>query len=175
MTQTERTIHPFIQHLYTVAQREDRRILAALRRGLGKAPGAAPEMFPHVVPWLPGDLYRQDEIAYYTIASLFAYHPKVTASGNMGDHLVAAQTTGREDALERRFVALLSAHSDDLPNILRQSVSFLASKEIPINWDALFRDIRLWGHPIRGEDVRKSWATSFWRYRTTNTDQAQSE
>lgn len=173
MTQSEQTIHPFIQYLYEIAKREDRRILAALRRGLGKAPGSAPEMFPYVVPWLPDGVSRQEEAAYYTIASLFAYHPLQIAAGNMGDHLAAAQETGKEDAIERRFVVLLTAHPDDLSNVLRQSVSFLAAKDIAINWDSLFWHIRLWGHPTRGDEVRRSWATAFWKYRKAEIEQAQ--
>ncbi len=164
MTQTEPQLHPFIQHLYQLGRAEDRRALAHLRRGLGKRPGAAPEMFPYVVPWLPPNLHPQEEAAYYAIAALFAWHPAIAASGNMGDHLAATKEKGREEAVERRFVALLAAHPDDLPEFLRQAISYLASKEIPVNWDRLFRDMRYWGHPDYGDRIRKQWAASFWRY-----------
>ncbi len=167
MSQAE--IHPFIAHLYALAQAEDRQALAHLRRGLGKKPGAAPEMFPYVVPWLPDPLFPQEEMAYYAIASLFALHPAITHTGNMGDHMAATVKPGREDAVERRFVALLAAHPDDLPDFLRQAISYLASKEQPVNWNQLFRDMRSWGHPDYGDAIRKRWATSFWRYRQQET------
>ena len=163
MSQAE--IHPFIAHLYALVQAEDRKALAHLRRGLGKKPGEAPEMFPYVVPWLPEKTHPQKEAAYYAIASLFALHPSIAASGNMGDHMAATVEPGREDAVERRFVALLAAHPDDLPNFLRQAISYLASKEVPVNWDRLFRDLRYWGHPDYGDAIRKRWATAFWRFR----------
>jgi len=165
MSQPDSQIHPFIQHLYSLAQREDRQALAHLRRGLGKKPGAAPEMFPYIVPWLPNNVHPQEEIAYYTIASLFAVHPAVTNSGNMGDHMTATAEKGREEAVERRFVALLAAHPDDLPDFLRQAISYLASKEVPVNWNRLFHDMRYWSHSDYGDRIRKQWATAFWRYR----------
>ncbi|HID33062.1 MAG TPA: type I-E CRISPR-associated protein Cse2/CasB, partial [Anaerolineae bacterium] len=121
MMQSNNQLHPFIAYLYALAQREDRQALAHLRRGLGKKPGAAPEMFPYIVPWLPSPLYPQEEKAYYAIASLFALHPAIVANGNMGDHMAATVEPGREDAVERRFVALLASHPDDLPDFLRQA------------------------------------------------------
>ena len=165
MSQNESNMHPFIQFLHQLAKTEDRAALAHLRRGLGKKPGAAPEMFPYVVPWLPTDVHPQEEAVYYTIAALFARHPSSTPTGNMGDHMAAARENGREDAVERRFVTLLAAHPEDFSDFLRQTVSFLASKEIPVNWNQLFRDMRYWSHPDYGENVRKRWATAFWRFR----------
>ncbi len=162
------TPHPFIAYLYSLAADEDRAALAHLRRGLGKPPGAAPEMFPYVVPWLPENPHR--EAAYYLVASLFALHPASAAQGNMGDHMAAARDGNNDQALERRFTALLSAHPDDLPNYLRQAVSYLKSKEVPVNWDQLFRDLQFWSHPEYGIQVRKRWATAFWRYRATRQE-----
>lgn len=162
MSEKEQQEHSFITYLGSLAQREDRRALAALRRGLGQRPGSTPAMFPYIVPWLR-EVSRRHEAAFYTVASLFAYHPKQTNKDNMGTHLAMAKETGREEALERRFVALLSAHADDLPAILRQTISLLASKDIPVNWTRLFQDMRSWDHPDYGDEVRKRWATAFWR------------
>lgn len=169
MSQSESNVHPFIQYLHQLAAAEDRAALAHLRRGLGKKPGAAPEMFPYVVPWLPTNVHPREEAVYYTIAALFAWHPSIALTGNMGDHMAAAREIGREEALERRFVALLSAHPEDFPEFLRQAISFLASKEIPVNWNQLFRDMRYWSHPDYGDNVRKRWATAFWRFRQQET------
>ncbi len=165
---SESSVHPFIAHLQSLAEGDDRAPLAHLRRGLGRPPGTTPEMFRYVVPWLPESPYPDQEAAYYLTASLFAMHPVSTEHGNMGDHMSAARDGKNEDALERRFTALLSAHPDDLPDYLRQAVSFLKSKEIAINWDQLFRDLQYWGHPEYGDRVRKSWATAFWRYRPSD-------
>ncbi len=161
----EKTVHPFIEHLQSLVAGEDRAALVALRRGLGRPPGTTPEMYRYVVPYLPGNPHPDQEAAYYIIAALFALHPLSTEQGNMGDHMAAARDGNNEDALERRFTALLSAHPDDLPDYLRQVVSYLKSREIPVNWGQLFRDLQFWSHPEYGDQVRKRWATSFWRYR----------
>lgn len=153
--------HPFIQYLESLVDRGDRSALAAMRRGLGTAPGSAPEMFRYVVPWLPEKLYREKESAYYLTAALFAYHPQVTKSGNMGAHMAQTGDPGGDNnATERRFTALLASHPEDLPVYLRQAVSFLKSKDVAVNWQQLFVDLQQWSHP-RGY-VQKNWAKSFW-------------
>lgn len=152
---------PFISHLESL--REDRGALACLRRGLGKPPGHTPEMFPLIIPYLPSEIEPWRETAYYLIASLFALHPESTNVGNLGDHFARARPPASEktvDAVERRFVALLSAHPEDLPFYLRQAVSFLRSKEVKINWHQLWKDTLAWGHPERY--VQRRWATAFW-------------
>ena len=75
-----------------------------------------------------------------------------------------------DEALERRFTALLSAHPDDLPKYLRQAISFLKSKEISINWEQLFSDLQAWGHAERRTNVQKSWARAFWGGRTAEVE-----
>jgi len=152
--------HPFVQYLLTLA--EDRAALAALRRGLGRPPGTVPEMFPYVVPHLPAQIHPNEEAAHYTLAALFALHPSHTPRGNMGDHLAQAATGATREAVERRFVALLAAHPDDLPEYLRQTISFLKAQEVPVNWDALFYALRYWDHPDYGERIRRQWARAFW-------------
>ncbi len=118
---------------YLESLREDRAALAALRRGLGQPPGSQPSMYPYVEPFLHPNI-RYLERAYYLIASLFAYHPQSGGSGNLGDHFALARAAQPDSAaVERRFVALLAAHPDDLPFYLRQAISLLRSKEIHIN------------------------------------------
>ena len=56
-----------------------------------------------------------------------------------------------------------AAHPDDLPFFLRQAVSFLKSKDVPINWHQLMRDINHWNHPDRF--VQHNWANAFWGYK----------
>ena len=170
MTQMTREPNAFIRRLQELATNQDRGALAALRRGLGRPPGAAAEMFRYVEPWLPERRSADQEAAYYLIASLFALHPKSVSEGNLGQHLASIRSKGKDDedkgdedkddALERRFSALLAAHPDDLPNYLRQAVSMLKSKETPINWDQLLRDVQAWDAPDRR--VQKAWARAFW-------------
>jgi len=164
--------HPFVEYLEGL--RQDRAALAALRRGLGQPPGMAVEQFPYVVPWLPRDASRPRQGAYFLVATLFACHPDPGGTGDMGNHMAQAQEAGRdESAIERRFTALLAAHPDDLPFYLRQTVSFLRSKEVPVNWHQLMRDVMAWGHPDRY--VQQRWARSFWGNRGQPRDTSEEE
>jgi CRISPR system Cascade subunit CasB len=153
--------HPFIAYLEALRDREDRGALAALRRGLGQEPGSAVEMFRYVVPWLPSQVSRQAEAAYYLVAALFAYHSSPGGEGNLG---AAFRRTldpqGDNTAIERRFTALLAAHPDDLPFYLRQAIGFLKSKERPVDWQQLLTDLLAWGHP--DGYVQRNWARAFW-------------
>ena len=169
MTQPAQEIHPFVNHLYSLGEKQNRGALAALRRGLGQPPGTVADMYRYIVSWLPNNVSRREESAYYLVAALYALHPKSTSTGNLGEHLVRTRKKDGDDALERRFTALLSAHVEDLPDYLRQAVSFLKSKDEPINWDQLFRDLRSWDAPDRR--VQKEWARSFWKTAQPSTDE----
>ena len=158
---TDQTTHPFITRLQALADKQERGALAALRRGLDQPPGTAAEMYRYVESFLPQVRSRAQESGYYLVAALFALHPKFTGTGNFGAHMRKCDPDGKNsDALDRRFTALLSAHPDDLPGTLRQSVSFLKSKEIPVNWNQLFWDLQNWDDEDRR--VQKKWASAFW-------------
>ncbi|GAB4535579.1 MAG: hypothetical protein Fur0018_25950 [Anaerolineales bacterium] len=153
----------FVAYLQSLAEKQERGALAALRRGLGQPPGQAPEMYPYVIPYLPAGLHPEGEAACYLLASLFAFHPESAAKGNMGDHMAAAaRQSPNSEAIERRFTVLLNAHPDDLPAYLRQTVSFLKAKGVPVNWEQLLRDLLYWAHPDYGPQIRKRWANAFW-------------
>lgn len=159
--------HSFTTYLRTLA--ENRGALAALRRGLGQPPGTVPDMFRYVVPLLPKDAFPGSwtERSYYLLAALYASHPATAPEGNLGNHFAAhldMQKPERNDAIERRFIALLTAHPDDLHIYLRQAISFLRSKdETPVNWHQLMWDVLQLGYPDRATAVRKRWADAFWR------------
>jgi len=151
----------FITYLEDLRDREDRGALAALRRGLGQPPGSAVEMYRYVVPWLPARATAHREAATYLVAALFGYHPAPGGSGNLG--AAFRRTLDQQEdatAVERRFAALLAAHQDDLDFYLRQAISYLRSKEVPVDWHQLFYDVLAWGHP--DGYVQKQWARAFW-------------
>ncbi len=159
--------HGFITYLEVL--KEDRAALAALRRGLGQPPGTVPDMFRYVVPLLPKDTYPGSwtEKTYYLIASLYALHPGNAPEGNLGDHFAATLDSNpdRNDSIERRFTALLTANPDDLHIYLRQGISFLKSKDEKgkVNWHQLMWDVLQLGHPDKATGVQKRWANAFWR------------
>jgi len=161
--------NPFIDYLEKLVRRQDRGALAALRRGVGKAPGAAMEMHPYVVPFLPSGRPWEEEF-YYLVASLFAYwHQGESAVAahppdNLGASLARLKTPDTGPSLEARFTALIKSHREDLPVHLRQAVGLLKSKDVPVHWQHLWRDLRHWDR----EDgcVQRAWAKSFWGVKT---------
>jgi CRISPR system Cascade subunit CasB len=153
---------PFVTYLQSL--REDRGALAALRRGLGQPPGTEREMYRYVVPWLPSEPRPQQESVHYLVAALFGYHPQGGGAGNLGRAFARTVAAGdNTTAVERRFTALLTAHVEDLPFYLRQAISFLKSKEVPVDWHQLFTDLMAWDHPDRY--VQQQWARGFWARR----------
>lgn len=172
----------FIEYLRGLVEREELAALAALRRGLGKEPGAAPEMYPYVVPFLPERSTIYHEAPYYLVAALFAWHQQDWPSddsyrSNLGASLARLRwEQARErgdgapeqgDSTERRFVALLSSTRDDLPYHLRQMIGLLRTKEVRVNWLQLLYDIRFWDDD---RSVQRRWASAFWGQ--TATDQS---
>lgn len=155
----------FIEYLERIRDGSDqsraRAVLATLRRGLGKEPGEDANVMRYVVPWLSEDAPPWRERAYYLIAPLFALHPESGGAGDMGKHFAAVrQGKQSEEAVERRFTALLSTHEDDLAYHLRQAVSLCKANHVPIDWRQLFQDVQGWSHPNRW--VQRNWARSFW-------------
>jgi CRISPR system Cascade subunit CasB len=159
----------FVRSLGALMERGDRAALAALRRGLGKPPGAVTEMDRHVVPWLHGDQPGPHDAAFYLVASLFAaWHQGRDAveefSGSLGKSLraVAHADPERRAGVERRVMALLASHSEELPTHLRHAVSLLRSREVPVpvDWSRLLRDLERWDHSDRV--VQRRWARDFW-------------
>lgn len=162
----ERRNEPFIEYLEK--HRDDRAMLAELRRGLGRNPAEAPSMFPYIVPFIGTSTYANREANFYLIASLFALHPVSAKSGNMGDHLRGlAQNLGDDAATTRRFVQLLNQHREALVTPLRQHISLLKSKEIGVNWHQLFYDLTYWDHDDRF--VQKQWAGAYWQPKSDNS------
>ncbi|RLC41268.1 MAG: type I-E CRISPR-associated protein Cse2/CasB [Candidatus Coatesbacteria bacterium] len=179
----------FINYLKSLVEDERKRgALAALRRGISGPPGTVPDTYPYVVPNLPTQISPDSRYAipYFLVASLFALY--FTGKGreqlkseeeyNLGRAFRLAEEEdkkqsdkpekkGKDDkdkgsSTERRFVALLNAHYDDLHNHLRHAISYLRSKDIPIDWQKLLKHIVNWNHPDRW--VQKELAKGFWGY-----------
>lgn len=156
-----KTENRFINYLYGLVdpKRQDRAALAHLRRGLGRKPGAAMEMYPYLGQFLPNERSPRYENAIFIVAALFAYYPDAPkTSGNLGASL--RRLKDDSDSIEKRFVALLNAEADELPNYLRQIIGLLKSKDVAVNWEKLFDDVRQWSNDNRYVQAR--WARSFW-------------
>jgi CRISPR system Cascade subunit CasB len=164
MTETQTHEEAFIGFLSKLHRDENRAALAALRRGLGKPVGAAPQMFPYLVPWVPSSPSRSREEAFYLVASLFAWHPHGWTGDARDTNLGASFAILARDrggtSVERRFVALLGCDREDLPEHLRQTIGLLRASDVPVNWSALLHDLQRWGWESRM--VQRAWASRFW-------------
>lgn len=141
----------FIAYLEAFVEKEERGMLAALRRGLGKEPGTVAEMHRYVVPWLPDDDASDWQAnRWYIVASLFALHQgNWTSSGegrrlNLGASFSQLRQKTDSDSIERRFIAMLNCDADDLPQHLRHAISLLKSHEVKVDFAQLLRDLRWW-------------------------------
>lgn len=172
---TERELR-FIAYLQSLVDAEDRAALAALRRGLGGPPGAVAEQYPHVVPWAPNGGPRWHEEIYYLVAALFAAHQGIWTpsdgleSTNLGASFRRLADATQSASVEKRFVALLNAHVDDVSAHLRHATSLLKAHNVPVDWAQLLHDLRDWGHPDRF--VQRDWARAFWRGPATTSPAA---
>jgi CRISPR system Cascade subunit CasB len=160
MSRIPESINRFIASLEKLNLEEDRAALAALRRGLGKEPGTASEMYPIVVPRLPPSLSPQQESDYYLIAALFGSHPEPGGDGSLGAAFARLRSERDSESIDKRFVALLNCHADDLVAHLQQAVSLLKSGNVSVDWRQLLYDMQYWDHPARFE--QRQWARDFW-------------
>lgn len=159
----------------TSTAKPDRAALAALRRGLGKTPGEAPEMFPYIIPRCSGlGEFRQND--FFLVAALFASHqgiaapfPAVTDArrNSLGGsfRLLAERTNSgsiekHSGSIEKRFIALLDASRDELAEHLRHSASLLKAHSVGIDWAQLLHDLNGWDWPSRS--VQRRWAYGYW-------------
>jgi CRISPR system Cascade subunit CasB len=162
----------FAAHLARLVDTEDRAALAALRRGLGKAPGDVAAMHPLIVPFLPDDGNPRDDASWYLVGSLFGLHPEPwrgdarnnergPSFGATLKRLRPQKVDDREPVIDRRMVAILNAHRDDVGTHLRQAVGLLRGGGIAVDWAQLLRDLLRWDHPER--PAQRQWARDYYR------------
>lgn len=160
MTETQREDSAFVGYLAGLAARKDRGALAALRRGLGRPPGMAPELYPHVVRFF-GSPLPDRENAMFTVAAIFGVHPHHRTGA--GSPLKVLRSLDLESgSTERRVLSLLNADLDALPVHLRHLVSLIRSHgpERPLDYQALLDHLVQWEAPSRW--VQRRWARDWW-------------
>ena len=169
----------FVAHLSELAE-HDRGALAHLRRSLGFAPGAFPRAYPYVERFVGPNRHASDpwRKALYLAAGLFALHPEHREGETLASALGALARARESASIEQRFIALLGAEPESLPNLLRQAVSLLAADGHACDYARLLNDFGVWLRPFDGEGrdrIRQRWARDFYRAYDANTDQAPSD
>ena len=153
----------FINFLEELAKRDDRGVLAALRRGLQYDLGTCTYMYPFIIPWLQKVKGKWNRDMHYLVASIFAYHPSSTDKGDMGDVFRQISiSSGENNSLEQRFATMLRSNPEDLAIHIKQAIFLAKSKNISINWHELFYDLKRWPYESN-YPVYEKWANSFWK------------
>lgn len=162
---TEETsgIARFLAWAADAVKRKDRGTLADLRHGF--SPATEYRAWPHIAPWCDLTNDRERRI-WITVAAGFATLERSVRCGNLGvtlRGLALHNTNGKsEDALTsfdarfRRLLTCVSAEEvcEHLPGIIRAA----KAKEIPIDFEQLFNDLRYWR-----EKTKVRWAAAYWQ------------
>ncbi|MDP5227051.1 MULTISPECIES: type I-E CRISPR-associated protein Cse2/CasB [Arthrobacter] len=168
-----------IQGMYFGHQRSDAAaVLAKLRRGVAKEPGADTWAWGHVVDGLPKQyLGRTDsatsgEKAAYVALTLYAVHqqsktmPMHRPGPSMGRSIrqlgAVRGTGGASDAVKRRFDALMSSATfNELQHHARGLIQQLRAADIPLDYGRLAEDIRLLQSQVTANGVQLRWGRDY--------------
>lgn len=161
----------FVLHLQNLAQ-NNRGALAALRRSTGFAPGTYPPAFPYVERFVPAESHAEDSYrqSLYVTAALFSRHPQHAEGQSLATALGKLMQVRNSGSIEQRFVALLAADAEDLPQYLRQIVSLLAADGYGVDYISLQQDLARYLNPYQFEardKIRQRWARDFYRQLAT--------
>lgn len=171
------------------SKRNEREIIARFRESVRT--GSPIEILKYIqrhFDELPEDLPRFErtkiEDSYLLIAGLFGLYPSISRHktdkySNLGTSLSEYENevsggkrkTSEDQTVsgtERRFLGLLRANDEDLPQYLRQTIQLLESKKISINWFQLLKDVQNWSSD--GKFVQRSWAREFWKTKNKNKE-----
>jgi CRISPR system Cascade subunit CasB len=153
----ERTTDPRITIFIDRLQNLDAGGRARLRRMAGQQIGEAQEIgyfFSLLPPGVP--LYQEQ--AYFLVATLFPM-AESGSTGNLGHALQQARTAKNKKGLDRRVRYLLDSDDLQLPFRMRQTVRFLQSCRVRVDWTGLLEDLLMWDTPTR--PVQRRWARSY--------------
>ncbi len=151
----------FVEELAERSQKESK-VRAVLKRSLAFDPGTYPSAFPYIEHRLKSDDGEWKRKVYYLVAGLWAMYWRDRNSG-AGQSLANVcrmlyWANDQSSSIERRFITLIDADSEQLPYRLRQMVSLL--KEYEIDFNNLSKDLLSWDHPDKFIQIR--WAREFY-------------
>lgn len=165
---TEHEPDPGVKAFLASIERLDAGDRAKLKRDAGKtiAESKSIGLFYRL---LPHDLSVEQEESYFLVATLFPL-AESGGLGNLGASLYRARDPNQKQnkGLDRRIEILLDADKTQLPFRLRQTILFLKSKRVRVNWQRLLEDLQKWDHPNR--IIQKQWAYSYFKLTVNRTD-----
>jgi CRISPR system Cascade subunit CasB len=151
---------------------KDSKVRAELRRSLAFDPGTFAPAYPYVEHRVKNEDNSWRREMHYLVASLWAAHWRDGRTGApmpIGKACAAFDSERRRtmsmddrrkiSSTEKRFVTLLDADSDQLPNRLRQMIALL--KEQAIDFDALLKGLLYWNDDQKR--TQNAWARDYYR------------
>jgi CRISPR system Cascade subunit CasB len=151
----------FIEWLEGMNQK-DTRVRAVMRRSLAFDPGGFVPAYPYVEPFVKDESNSWRRAMFYLVAGLWASHWREGQTGaamSIGRACAAYQAASGSASTERRFITMLDADSDQLPNRLRQMIALL--KEQPIDFEDLLNGLLYWNDDLKR--TQNDWAKDFYR------------
>ena len=159
-----------------------RAYLAKMRKGVGKVPGADPELWGILFEDLPEELTGRGntpgraELALYAALTLYAIHQQSRSLKDENAHQrgigfgraageMAAQDPESLKAVRRRFNA--AAVSSDLTELawhMKGMVQLFRQKEIRLDYVQLAVDFYLYQDLEKIPEIRLKWGRDFYRY-----------
>ncbi len=153
-------------------------ILAKLRRGIGQAPGASPELWETTLGEIPESLWQniRAEACIFTALTLFSLHQQGKSTSTESDWMqrkdqglgTAMQALihdpDERERITKRFVVLATSESlKELTWHLRGAVQLLRRDGIPLDYAQLAGEIYAFDEGTRRNDVRMKWGRQFYR------------
>ncbi|MET9782408.1 type I-E CRISPR-associated protein Cse2/CasB [Nocardiopsis alba] len=185
MSQSHQQYRPHQWERFSLTAPQAGRILADLRRGLGREAGDVPEMWTYYTT-LNKEGYRTAALkAEHAALSLFGLHqqsqrtPMHKAGVGLGDaalHLYLAANANQTAIDGRMNMIATSTDSTELVGHLRGLVALLNEQAQPLDYTRLFLDLRFWDNPEKRPSIRRRWGGQYmdWRKRnpqaSTSTD-----
>lgn len=140
----------------------DTKVKAVLRRSLSFEPGGYVPAYPYVEPFMKSDDNYWRREMHYLVAGLWAGHWREGRTGEtmpIGKACAKHQNSSGSSSTERRFISLLDADHDQLPQRLRQMIALL--KEYSIDFDELLKGLLRWDYDRK--PTQNEWARDFYR------------
>jgi CRISPR system Cascade subunit CasB len=186
MTEKEEDVYGFVSKAIRILEQESpgrdnpwsRAMLAKLRRGAGKPPGAVPEVWEITLSEMPEQWrsYRGNpsyqENAVHTALTLYALHrqgkdksvsAKKVSLGGAAAQLIDDQR-GNEDTVRRRFnIVATAVEFNELAYHARGLIQLLRAKDISLDYSRFAQDLLEYQRTGGAERVRLRWGEDFYR------------
>lgn len=159
--------------------KENKKALAELRRGIGKAPGEIPQLWGYYLESMPEEFYgdtepSRAEWAVYAALTLFSLHqqgkdPQINPMQEEGQSLGSAlsclvQEADDRERIARRFNTIATASSvEGLFHYMKSAIQMLREKNIGLDYAKLAGDIYCFQFPQMISNVRLRWGQDFYR------------